>query len=55
MNDGECPFRKEKDVGINHLFNQCEMAKTIWTNINTYCHTHYNSSLCVLDRAYTDQ
>lgn len=33
--NGDCPFCKDKDKDINYFFNQCEMAKTIWTNSNT--------------------
>lgn len=36
--NGECLFCNEEDEGINHLFSHREMAKAIWTNLNTYCH-----------------
>lgn len=47
--NSECPFCKEQDEDFNHLFNQCEMAKTVQTNINTYCPTPCNSDIPFVD------
>lgn len=45
----ECPFRKNKEETINHIFIDCDEASNFWCTIKCYSSTLTNMNLQTID------